>query len=253
LLALGHTFGATLGGLEAPDGGHNEDSWAVRLDSVLLYLLGGDDAPALTAVELATYGTQLALTGTMSDRVLHLGVTAAYDNGLRMTVPNADVDFTVANTNIAAVNAGGVIYSAAVGITTVQASHGGQSSAQMPIEVVNAFDQTAPVTFNVTVPAGTPADKTVTLAGNLNDWTPSIASYPLQQVDATHWSATFALRRGDTVQFKFTLQPQAADPWYSVEKGADCEELGNRQLTADAAQTYEATVANWRNVATCGN
>lgn len=253
LLALGHDFGTTLGGLEAPDGGHNEDSWAARFDSVLLYLLGTDDAPAITGVELATYGSQMALNGPMSDRVLHVGVTAIHDNGLRMTVPNTDVDFTVASTNIAAVNASGVIYPAAVGTTTVQASYGGKDSAQVPIEVVDAFDPNVPITFDVTVPASTPADLTVTVAGNLNNWTPSIDSYALQKSDATHFSATFDIPRGDTLQFKFTLQPQDSDPWFNVEKGASCEEIGNRQITADVGQTYTATVANWRNVAPCGN
>jgi hypothetical protein len=256
LLALGHGFGtaagATLGGLEVPDGGHNEDSWAARLDSVLLYLFATGE-PALASVAVATYGNQLALTGLDRDRVLQLGVTATHENGLRMTVPNADVELVVADTGIAEVNARGVISPVAAGTTTVRASHGGTTSDDVAFEVVDAFSPTVRVTFNVAVPEDTPPDKTVTLAGNLNDWQPSIDSFPLQKVDATHWSAAFDLPRGDAVQFKLTLQPQADDPWYNVEKGASCEEIANRQLTADAEKTYEATVLAWRNVAPCGN
>jgi predicted alpha/beta superfamily hydrolase len=258
LIALGHGFGAaagaTLGGLEVPDGAHDEDSWAARFDSVLLYLFATGSEPALTGVDVTTYGDQLALTGPTRDRVLQLGVTATYENGLRMTVPNADVELVVADTGIADVNAGGVISGVAAGATTVRASLGGRTSDDVSFEVVDAFSPTVRVTFNVAVPEDTPADKIVTLAGNLNNWQPSVDSFPLVRVDATHWSAAFDLPRGDALQFKLTLQPSlAGDAWSYVEKGAACEEIANRQLTADADKTYEATVLNWRNVAPCGN
>jgi hypothetical protein len=54
------------------------------------------------------------------------------------------------------------------------------------------------------------------------------------------------------VQYKYTL-----GSWDFVEKGAACEELDNRvvilQYSATGVMTVDDTVANWRNVAPCGN
>ena len=52
-----------------------------------------------------------------------------------------------------------------------------------------------------------------------------------------------------------TNQPAALSNF--VEKTTECGEVANRPLTlaygADGTQTVNDTVANWRNVAPCGN
>jgi hypothetical protein len=127
-------------------------------------------------------------------------------------------------------------------------------------EEVDATAQlrTVSLTFNVTVPATTDATgRSVYLTGTLDrlggglpQWDPD--SVLLTRVDATHWSVTLTGPEGTQIEYKYTL-----GDFEHVEKGADCEELGNRQLTltygADGTQTVNDTVLNWRNVAPCGN
>lgn len=253
LMALGHTFGTTLGGMEAIGGFHNEQSWAARFDEVLLYLLGKDTQPALSAVALTLSKDRLALEGPAPQQVAHAHVLATYESGLAMTVPNPLASFVVASTEIATIDAAGAIHPVAAGTTTVSATYGQVTSPATSFEVIDAFPTIARITFDVTVPADTPAGKTVTLAGTLNNWQPDLSSFALQQVDATHWTGTFEFPYQTSMQFKLTLQPQTGDAWYMVEKGASCEELGNRFEVADSDKTHQATVQNWRNVAPCGN
>ncbi len=118
-----------------------------------------------------------------------------------------------------------------------------------------ANPRTVHVTFNVTVPEGTDgvaASVTVYLASNFpdNSWNP--AGQALARVDATHWSATIDLPEGRELQYKYTL-----GSWDHVEKGASCEELGNRSAIiaygASGTMTLDDTVLNWRNVPPCGD
>ncbi|HET9495100.1 MAG TPA: alpha-amylase family glycosyl hydrolase [Chloroflexia bacterium] len=111
------------------------------------------------------------------------------------------------------------------------------------------------VTFNVTVPATTDSTgRTVHIAGSfpppMPQWDPG--ANPLTRVDATHWTVTLSLPEGLQLEYKYAL-----GSWDYVEKGASCEELGNRLLTvaygSNGTQTVNDTVVNWRNVAPCGN
>jgi glycosidase len=119
-----------------------------------------------------------------------------------------------------------------------------------------AGPRTVTVTLNVTVPANTPADWTVHIAGTLSqldggypDWDPGAVA--MSKVDATHWTITFTGKEGTSLAYKYTL-----GSWDYVEKGVDCEELADRTLTldfgSDGTQTVNDTVANWRNVSPCG-
>jgi glycosidase/fibronectin type 3 domain-containing protein len=113
------------------------------------------------------------------------------------------------------------------------------------------------VTFSVTVPASTPPNATVYIAGTLNrldpagpEWNPG--GQALTKVDATHWRVTLRGLEATQLEYKYTL-----GDWDHVEKDAVCGEISNRQLTLSygpgGAQTAADTVANWRNVAPCGN
>lgn len=253
LLAFGHTFGRTVGGREVIGAAHEEPAWAARFDDVLLFLMGTSEQPAVTTLTLSTYGDQLAINGPAQDTVLHVNVAASYENGLDMTVPNALASFEIADPGVASIDDSGVIHAIAAGTTTVQAGYGSASAAPVGFEVIDGFSAEVDVIFEITVPAGTPPDKTVTLAGTMNDWTPSLDSFPLQQLDATHWRGIFAFPRRENLDFKLTLQPQPSDPWLMVEKGSGCEEVGNRTLIADTGARYRDTVQNWRNNAPCGD
>ena len=112
--------------------------------------------------------------------------------------------------------------------------------------------------FVVTVPATTDGTgRTVNIAGFLDrlqggwpQWDPGGA--PLTHVDATHWTITFTGYEGVQLEYKYTL-----GDWDHVEKGAACDEIGNRQLTlsygSTGTMTIDDTVMNWRNVLPCGN
>jgi glycosidase len=118
--------------------------------------------------------------------------------------------------------------------------------------------RTVSVVFDVTVPASTDGTgQSVYIAGTLSrldgglpDWNPG--AVVLTRVDATHWSITLTGKESTQIEYKYTL-----GSWDFVEKGGACNELGNRQLTltygANGTQNVNDTVANWRNVAPCGN
>jgi glycosidase/fibronectin type 3 domain-containing protein len=125
---------------------------------------------------------------------------------------------------------------------------------------VNATAELRLVTLvlNVAVPASTDSTgRSVYVAGFLDrleppgpQWNPG--GVVLTRVDATHWTITLHGRESTQLEYKYTL-----GDWEHVEKGASCDELPNRQLTlsygATGTQTVDDTVANWRNVAPCGN
>jgi hypothetical protein len=73
-------------------------------------------------------------------------------------------------------------------------------------------------------------------------------------VDADTFTITLTGLEGTQIEYKYTLG--GAD-FFDVEKGASCEEIANRTLTldygSDGTMTINDTVANWRNVAPCGN
>jgi hypothetical protein len=74
----------------------------------------------------------------------------------------------------------------------------------------------------------------------------------LHQVDATHWTITLTGKEFTQIEYKYTL-----GSWDFVEKSVACAEISNRQLTlsygSGGTQSVNDTVANWRNVAPCGN
>jgi len=117
--------------------------------------------------------------------------------------------------------------------------------------------RTVTLTFNVTIPAWTPASSSVYIAGTLNrldgdlpEWNPS--GVVLTHVDATHWTITLTGQETTQIEYKYTL-----GSWDYVEKGAACDELSNRQLTlsygSNGNQVVNDIVLNWRNIAPCGN
>ena len=124
-----------------------------------------------------------------------------------------------------------------------------------------ALLRTVTLTFNVTVPTGTPADKSVYIAGFLDrldgnnpQWNPG--GVFLTKVSATTtsqtWRITFTGKETTQIEYKYTL-----GSWDFVEKDGVCGEVANRTLTlsygATGAQTVNDVVGNWRNVSPCGN
>ena len=118
--------------------------------------------------------------------------------------------------------------------------------------------RTVTLNFTLTVPATTDATgRSVYIAGFLDrldgglpQWNPG--GVVLTRADATHWTITLTGREGTQIEYKYAL-----GSWDFVEKDAACGEVANRQLTLShgttGTQTVSDAVANWRNVAPCGN
>ena len=132
-------------------------------------------------------------------------------------------------------------------------------SGQSNTVTATATPRTVSVTFNVTVPAWTPAGQSAHIAGTLSrfdgnypDWNSSDVS--LAPAGANQWTITFTGLEGTLIEYKYTL---GSPDFFDVEKDGACGEIANRQLTlnygSSGTQTVNDTVANWRNVAPCGN
>ncbi|MBX3031280.1 MAG: alpha amylase N-terminal ig-like domain-containing protein [Chloroflexi bacterium] len=108
--------------------------------------------------------------------------------------------------------------------------------------------QVITVTFRVTVPADTPADAQLYIAGDFQGWAPG--NTPMTQVDASTWVIDLAFESGTALQYKYTR-----GSWEAVEKDAECGEIPNRTLTVDGSagpsQTVEDLVGTWRDIAGC--
>nr|MBP7687347.1 hypothetical protein [Thermoflexales bacterium] len=113
--------------------------------------------------------------------------------------------------------------------------------------------RTVTVTFNVTVPASTPGNKTVYIVGDnsaIGNWG-NPQTVALTKMSATLWKIDLSLLETTQLQYKYTL-----GTWDNVEKDLTCSEVSNRSLTVSgqgATQSVSNTVVNWRNVAPCGN
>ncbi|MGE5182581.1 MAG: TIM-barrel domain-containing protein [Acidobacteriota bacterium] len=93
------------------------------------------------------------------------------------------------------------------------------------------------VTFEVHVPAGTPADPPIAVATSATGW----AQTPLPWVSPGVARGTVTVPRGDWLDYKYTR-----GSWDTVEKAGDCSELADR-YRAGAAGTRVDTVATWRD------
>ena len=100
------------------------------------------------------------------------------------------------------------------------------------------------VSFQVTVPATTPADATLHVAGNMNGWKPGDPQWQLRRQPDGTWSGQFSLEPGYALQFKLTR-----GSWETVEKDAKGGELPNRTVEVGPATTVRIQVACWRDQA----
>ena len=74
----------------------------------------------------------------------------------------------------------------------------------------------------------------------------------LTRVDATHWTITLTGKEATQIEYKYAL-----GAWDYVEKDGACGEIAQPPADAELRRRRHAdvndTVANWRNVAPCGN
>jgi len=101
----------------------------------------------------------------------------------------------------------------------------------------------AQVTFIIdSLPAYTPPEDLIYLAGNFNGWNPGDPAYVLSKNEDQQWFYTStAAPEGTQIEYKFTR-----GSWETVEKGPNGEEIGNRQFTFGNGDTVHVIIFNWR-------
>jgi hypothetical protein len=105
------------------------------------------------------------------------------------------------------------------------------------------------VTFNATLPETTPPGDAIYMGGSFNGWDPAGTLMNRTDLLAT---VTLTFYEGDHLEYKYTR-----GSWTYVEKGAACEEVGNRVVNvvygAEGMMVVNDTVLNWRNTGSCGD
>lgn len=92
------------------------------------------------------------------------------------------------------------------------------------------------------LPASTPVDPTLYIAGNFNGWDPEDADYQLTETNGSY-TITIDPNPG-TLEFKFTR-----GGWATVEGTATGAQIGNRIYDYDGnAQTATFTIAGWEDL-----
>lgn len=106
------------------------------------------------------------------------------------------------------------------------------------------------VTFTVVVPANTPDEDTIFVAGTMNNWDPgsgegsSSDDLPMSKISDNQWQLTLSLSPNNTYEYKYTR-----GSWNSVEKDAQGNEINNREISVPFyGITISDTVATWRDI-----
>ena len=129
-------------------------------------------------------------------------------------------------------------------------SCGNQSTGSAELQIAGSLVYT---TFVVTVPQETPADETVYIAGNFNQWDPGAAEtgidneehdLPMVKTVDNEWEKRYLLTAGESIEYKYTR-----GSWNSVEKDANGGEIQNRILTVPSEDMIQAdTVERWKDM-----
>lgn len=98
------------------------------------------------------------------------------------------------------------------------------------------------VTFVIdSLPAYTPPQDLIYIAGDFNGWDPGDPAYVLSKNEDQKWFITSdTAQEGAQIQFKFTR-----GSWETVEKGPQGEEIPNRLFTFGNGDTVPVIIYNW--------
>ncbi|MEZ4266833.1 MAG: alpha/beta hydrolase-fold protein [Myxococcota bacterium] len=235
-------FGDRLGALEDFGVAHNEQAWAGRLGSILGFLVGLErpyaQPPAF--VTLRPYAAGLALSGTNPGTKTSVAVEAKWPSGQRLTWPAALAALENTTPEILQLGDDGAVTAKALGVGVLRAKVLGVSG-ELALPVLSA-GQVA-VSFEVSVPASTPAGATVHISGDL----PVLGAWDGVGIALTNsgggvWRGIIAVAAGTPFAFKATL-----GSWATVEKSASGAEIADRKATAQAGLTVKFSVAAWAN------
>ncbi|MFL5381619.1 MAG: alpha/beta hydrolase-fold protein [Longimicrobiaceae bacterium] len=104
----------------------------------------------------------------------------------------------------------------------------------------------AQLTVRVAVPAATPADSGVYIAGNFNGWNPGNSAYRLTAEGPGRYTITLPADVRGPIEFKFTR-----GSWEKVEVDSAGRGIENRRFTvpAEGAATWTGAVGGWQDPA----
>lgn len=110
---------------------------------------------------------------------------------------------------------------------------------------ISSLYSIAQVTFIIDeLPASTPAEDQIYIAGTFNGWNPGDPESVLTLNTNEQWEITLSAdTQGVTIEFKFTR-----GDWGTVEKGASGEEIVNRLFTYGNGDTVWVSVLNWADI-----
>ena len=103
----------------------------------------------------------------------------------------------------------------------------------------------AQVTFVVqSLPANTPAQDQLYIAGDFTAWNPGLSQYMMQKNGDGKWSITLpAQTAGTVIKFKFTR-----GSWATVEKDAAGNEMTDRTFTFGSSNSVNIIISNWADI-----
>jgi hypothetical protein len=161
------------------------------------------------------------------------------------------VSFSSSNQAIATI-VNGKVHAVAAGTCTIKASQAGDDSYGAAQEVnqkltIHSISE-AELTFCVSVPANTPAEDTVYIAGSFNNWDPgwNADGLPMTPLSAFEWEITMPFAPSTHIEFKFTR-----GNWSRVEKDSDGNEIPNRTYTTTGSEdTLICIVGQWADITT---
>ena len=98
------------------------------------------------------------------------------------------------------------------------------------------------ITFIInSLPAYTPQEDIIYIAGSLNSWDPGNPEFALSKNENNNWFIVLPEEpAGTIIEFKFTR-----GDWGTVEKGATGEEIANRQYIYGNGDTVNVEILNW--------
>lgn len=104
------------------------------------------------------------------------------------------------------------------------------------------FTSIGQVTFIAgNIPANTPPDESLYIAGSFNNWQPGNQDFVLHKNAQGKWEITLEPQAaGTTIKFKFTR-----GSWETVEKGANGEEISDRTFTYGNGDTVNVNILSW--------
>lgn len=220
---------------EVPNAAHNEGAWAQRVHMALTYFFGTEP---VTPVDVDILSS---ITTNKMGLSLYPIPAVLCENDIIYTPVWEELTLEDNDGVAQLIQPGNRVKSENQGKVTVK-----YTAFEKTAELKLLFTDDKPVmiTFNVTVPEGTPEDAGIYIVGNLlefGSWEPAFGA-KMEKVDATHYTYTCEFEFGTTMAYKYV---KGTESWAGVEKDATGGEIKDRAYTVEGTATIEDVVETW--------